>query len=301
MTRGVTIGTWMLAATLAAAAPAAADGDPKLLGAVSVDALHEAPYDAWYVPEHDAYVPDPGVVEALRAAVRDDLSVTVFLGTWCGDSRREVPRLLKVLEAVGLPEDRVRLVAVDNAPDAIKRSPDGEEVGLEIYRVPTAILLRDGREVSRLVEHPVRSVERDLLAMLDGTGYEPAYRTYPTIRRWLDDGVLADANVSARGLAADLRHRLASEGELAAAARVLLSRGQTREAIKLYEINCDVFGESADAFARLAEARATAGDREAARRAAERALRLNSDPSRTNDLVELLESTLPPEGVKSLP
>ena len=56
-----------------------------------------------------------------------------------------------------------------------------------------------------MVEHPVLSLERDLSAILQGGLYRPDYASYPIIRRWLREGLLSDENVSARGLAGQLR------------------------------------------------------------------------------------------------
>jgi hypothetical protein len=214
--------------------------------------------------------------------------MTLFFGSWCGDSRREVPRLVKVLDEMGFPKDQVELIGVDAVEGREKRSPGGEEQGLEIYRVPTLVVRREGKEIARLVEFPVLSLERDLLAMLSGAPFEPNYRSYPVIRRWLESGLLGDENVSPWGLANDVRHLVLGEGELAAAAYVLLDRGEVREAVKLMEVNCALFRESSRCHARLAEGRLRAGDAEAAREAAERALRLNTSPDRVEELVALL-------------
>ena len=160
--------------------------------------------------------------------------------------------------------------------------------GFEIYRVPTLIVERDGREISRLVEHPVLSLERDLLAMLNGDDYEPSYAAYPIVRRWLSEGLLSDPNVSPSGLAKQLRPAINGEGDLAAAARVLQSRGDLVEAIKLFEVNCALHWESAGCHQRLASALLESGDRVNARKSAERALRYNDDPERLEELAELL-------------
>ena len=49
-----------------------------------------------------AYQPDAEAVAAL-AAHGESTEVTVAFGTWCGDSRNWVPRLLRSLEAAGNP------------------------------------------------------------------------------------------------------------------------------------------------------------------------------------------------------
>lgn len=270
---------------------AAATGDepPKLLGPVGVQQLEAEPYVEWFRPGYEAYEPNPAILRALRAADREGLELTLFFGTWCGDSRREVPRMLKLLDEIGLGRERIDLVAVDAADGAYKRSPGGEERGLEIYRVPTLIVRRAGVELARIVEYPVLSLERDLLAILDGDDYEPSYRSYPVIRGWLREGLLGDENVSARGLADRLRDPLAGEGELAAAAKVLLDRGEVREALKLSQVACTLYRQSADCLARLADAQFRAGDPDGARESARRALRLPAAAEPVDELLELLE------------
>jgi len=278
--------------------PAAAHDEepPKLLGRCTAQQLDEEPFSEWSRKGYDDYTPNPVILEALRESDTTDLKLTVFFGTWCGDSRREVPRLLKVFDAMELPRASVELVAVDRTEEALKQSPGGEERDREIYRVPTVIVERGSKEISRLVEYPVLSLERDLLAILEGNAYAPSYASYPFIRRWLAEGLLADPNVSPWGLASQLRDKIEGEGELAAAARVLQSRGDLAEAVKLFEVNCALHRESSRSHARLARALLDAGDREQAHESAERALRMNDDPERAQELVELLERTAaPPE------
>src|SRR5262245_21048620 len=261
--------------------------EPKLLGRCTAEQLDAPPFAAWFHEGYEAYEPNPGILLELREADRQGVRLTLFFGTWCGDSRYQVPRILKLLDAMGFPREAVELVAVDSGEGQHKRSPGGEERGLEIYRVPTLVVRRGATEVGRLVEFPVLSLERDLLAILSGAPYEPSYRSYPVVRLWLDSGLLGDENVSAWGLAGELRPLVATEGELAAAAAVLLDRGQIRESIKLLRVNCALYRESAHAFARLAEAQLEADDAEGAREAAETALRLNTSPDRVEELLAL--------------
>jgi tetratricopeptide (TPR) repeat protein len=281
----------LLIATMALVVPATAHDEdpPKLLGRCTAQQLDEEPFSEWSREGYNDYTPNPAILEALRKTDTTGLEFTVFFGTWCGDSRREVPRLLKLFDAMGLPDGSVELVALDRTDDALKQSPDGEERGREIYRVPTLIVERDGEEISRLVEYPVLSLERDLLSMLDGSGYAPSYAAYPVIRRWLDEGLLADPNVSPWGLAEQLRHKINGEGDLAAVARVLQSRGDLAEAVRLFEINCALHWESARCHQQLAAALLESGDRESAHEAAERALRYNTDPDNVQGLTALIQ------------
>ena len=91
----------------------------------------------------------------------EDVSVLMFFGTWCHDSEREVPRLLKLLETAGLNEDKLTLIALDYR----KREPEGRATKFNVRYTPTAIFLRDGEEVARIVERPNTSLYEDIKAM----------------------------------------------------------------------------------------------------------------------------------------
>ena len=91
----------------------------------------------------------------------DAVSVLLFFGTWCHDSEREVPRLVKLLETAGLNEDKLTLIALDYR----KREPEGRATKFNVRFTPTAIFLRDGAEVGRIVERPNTSLYEDITAM----------------------------------------------------------------------------------------------------------------------------------------
>ncbi|MCG8457134.1 MAG: DUF4440 domain-containing protein, partial [Holophagales bacterium] len=287
-----------LAALCALAIPcaraSAEEPPPKILGSCTVAQLEEAPYDAWYRPGHDGYTPKAEAAEALGRLDLSDVEIEVFFGTWCGDSRREVPRLIRLLEEIGLPETSRRLIAVDNDDDLHKRSPGGEEKGLGVFRVPTIRVLRGGEEVGRIVEHPARSLELDLLTLLEGQPYRQSYATYPVVRGWLEAGLLADPNSSADGLAGEVRALAASEWELYSAARVLATRGQAAEAAKLMGVNCSIYRASSTCHTRLARYQLAAGDRAGARESAILALEHNDDPDAVQELVRLLDPAAGP-------
>ena len=91
----------------------------------------------------------------------DEVSVLLFFGTWCHDSEREVPRLVKLLETAGLSEDKLTLIALDYR----KREPEGRAREFNVRFTPTAIFLRAGEEVGRIVERPYTSLYEDIKAM----------------------------------------------------------------------------------------------------------------------------------------
>lgn len=261
---------------------------PKLLGVCTRDSLEKEPYATWFDKNYEEYEPNPDVVASLRKIPMRQIKITIFFGSWCGDSKREVPRFLKLLDAISFPSDNFTLIAVTNEDSSMKQSPTGEERDLDIYRVPTFIVSQKDKETNRIVEYPVLSLERDLLQILTGTAYQPNYRSFPVISRWLAEGLLSDKNVSHWGLANQIRGLVSSEGELSACGYVLLGRRQYREAVRLFEMNCDLYPESANRRLALARGLHRAGDDAGARRALERALKLNEDPDQLKPILDLV-------------
>ncbi len=51
---------------------------------------------------YDEYEPQPDLVRAL-SFLEQDATITCVLGTWCSDSRREVPRFWKLLDEMDHP------------------------------------------------------------------------------------------------------------------------------------------------------------------------------------------------------
>jgi hypothetical protein len=100
-------------------------------------------------------------VDMIRQA-NSGVHVVVFLGTWCSDSRREVPRFLKIVDSAGISMDRITLHALDRK----KTSPDGAEVRYGVERVPTFIFLKKEAEIGRIIESPKTTLEGDILTIL---------------------------------------------------------------------------------------------------------------------------------------
>jgi thiol-disulfide isomerase/thioredoxin len=142
-----------------------------LVGLSNRDGLQQDPFSGWFNKEYGAYAVNK---EAVQGIDSENLSIKLFMGTWCRDSRREVPRIYRILDAAGFDEARLTLINVDRG----KNSPGGEEVGLNIHHVPTVILYKNGSEIGRIIETPVQLLEEDMTAILNGTGYTPNYSDF---------------------------------------------------------------------------------------------------------------------------
>ncbi|WP_420400787.1 thioredoxin family protein [Flagellimonas sp.] len=152
------------------------NGKSFLLGKITMEGLRTQPYKDWFQSGHESYVVDSALVELFKTSLQD-CHLKLFLGTWCGDSKREVPRFLKILETAGFPMENIDIVALDRRKGKVKTSPTGEERGLNIIRVPTMLFYKNGKEVNRIVESPIESLEEDMAQILSGQPYTPNYAT----------------------------------------------------------------------------------------------------------------------------
>lgn len=114
------------------------------------------------------YEPDPVAIEHLRA-IEVPTELSVVFATWCGDSRREVPRLLKTVEVAQNPNLHVRLIGIDSEFE----QPLDVIQERRIINVPTVIVERGGEEIGRFIETPAAgAIEQDLVAILEGNPAE---------------------------------------------------------------------------------------------------------------------------------
>ena len=141
------------------------EGEPILVGQLNRAAWQKAPYQEWFEEEYNAYQVDETALAELGEET-NSIEIMVFLGTWCSDSRRELPRFYKVLAALDFDESHLTVVGLDNHPDRYKQSPQQEEVGWNVEYVPTFIILKDGKEIGRIIESPNVSLEVDLVGIL---------------------------------------------------------------------------------------------------------------------------------------
>jgi len=135
-----------------------------LLGYVSLYQFTIPPHSEWYESGYNNYRYDDGIFYQIMDIPREGLSVKIVLGTWCPDSRREVPRFMRIMDSWNFPHENITFIGVDNA----KLSPVAEYESLNIERVPTFIFYRNNIETGRIIEVPETSLEQDMLNILTG-------------------------------------------------------------------------------------------------------------------------------------
>jgi len=143
---------------------------PMLVGiAVRADIMKDS-YGEWYAQEYEDYEINHDLVIASRDFL-DSIEVQVFLGTWCEDSRREVPRFFKILDEMGWSENQMQMIMLDRN----KTSGYGLEKDKNIHHVPTFVVYKERQEIGRIIETPTETLEEDLFNILIGDPPTPNY------------------------------------------------------------------------------------------------------------------------------
>jgi thiol-disulfide isomerase/thioredoxin len=135
-----------------------------LLGFFNLRQMKLEPHSAWFYKGYDDYQVNNEVIKNMEGIDIEGLTIKIVMGTWCPDSRREVPRFMKVIDTWKFPQEKLTFIGVDNG----KRSPIGGYDQLDIQRVPTFIFYKNNVEAGRIIENPVTSLEQDMVNILRG-------------------------------------------------------------------------------------------------------------------------------------
>jgi len=140
--------------------------DKMLIGIITSLDLQKGPYAEWYNEFSNDYQVDNTSLEGLNRLM-EGVEVKIVMGTWCHDSKREVPRFYKIFSTRNIPEAQVEMIALNRK----KQSPNAEIYNMAITNTPTFIFYKNGEELNRIVETPVESLEKDLVKILKGQAY----------------------------------------------------------------------------------------------------------------------------------
>jgi len=216
------------------------DETPFLLGKINKDGLTSGNYNEWFSKNFEGYKLDQITIEAISSKLKD-YQITLFLGTWCGDSRKGVPRFYKILEACNFPKNQLTVIALSRKSYMYKQSPNHYEAGLNIHRVPTFIFYKDKKEINRIVEHPVESLEKDILKILTSDNYQSNYQIVTKISNILKEDGLNGLKKQNRKLIRSFGKKATSMSELNTYGRILYSTNRNNEAIEVFKLNTKLF------------------------------------------------------------
>lgn len=213
---------------------------PFLLGLVNKEGFTKATYNEWFSKNYEDYELDLNTIELLKSKLKD-YQITMFMGTWCGDSRKEVPRFYKILEACNFPEDQLTVIALSRMSYMYKQSPNHYEAGLNIHRVPTFIFYKNKTEINRIVEHPVETLEKDILNIVTTNDYKSNYQIVASVDAILREEGINGLKKRRKKLMRTFKESVSSMSELNTYARTLYSTNRLNEAIEVCKINLKMF------------------------------------------------------------
>jgi thiol-disulfide isomerase/thioredoxin len=102
----------------------------------------------WFAENQKGYTPNQNALQLLRAN-KDSVNIVAFGGTWCGDTKYILPKFFVLADAAGLSPDRITLIGVDRSKKTIQHLSEA----FGITNVPTLIVMKNGKEVGRVVEY----------------------------------------------------------------------------------------------------------------------------------------------------
>jgi len=142
-----------------------------LLGEFHKKDLLQKPFSKWFSPRYEEFSPETGAMTTIKENI-NEYKIKVLMGTWCGDSKRELPKLLKILDNADYNYKNIEMVAVDYN----KTTPSKIEEELNVHRVPTIIFYKNGEEVNRFVEYSQgESIEEDIAKIVSDKEYKNSY------------------------------------------------------------------------------------------------------------------------------
>lgn len=157
-------------------------GKPYLIGICDREAFSDSNFAWWFNSNYEQYQVDSADAIELKKKI-NNYDITIVMGTWCSDSRREVPRFYKILDAIDYPTDKLTLINVDRKMKSFREEVDNKNQGympsiemnieyepttdMNIEFVPTIIVYKNNEEVGRIIETPEDTLEKDLLLIIN--------------------------------------------------------------------------------------------------------------------------------------
>ena len=227
-------------------------GNKNLLGKANKESLQKDPYNIWFNKNYDDYTIDTLTAEQLKPNLSNK-HFTIFMGTWCGDSRREVPRMFKILEYCKVPSSQINLIMVSNTDSMYKQSPQHEERGINIHRVPDLIVYDNKTEMGRIVESPVTSLEKDLLSIATSEGYVPNYKAVSFLITIFSEKKMEDFNNHVNDYANAVKLLAKNSSELNTYGYVLMAAKEMDKAGFIFKCNTILYPADANVFDSMGE------------------------------------------------
>ena len=264
-------------------------GEKHLCGPFTLEIIeNDSTYRGWFSEAYDALSfnsEDNTWVKNLN-----DVKVDIYLGTWCGDSKKWVPRFVKLWDELGLDRNQLNFIALYDTDEKYKQGPNNEQDGLNIHRVPTFIFKKEGEEYARIVESPRTNLITDLSQIALNVPSAPNYRAASYMLNLFDTKPLDDIKANLRSHLYEVYHLVGKSGELNTLGYVLLRSNRIEEALIVFELNTYFYRFDPNVFDSYGEALAIAGEKEKAISNYEKVLAIDAENENAKAQLEDLKS-----------
>ncbi len=118
----------------------------------------------WFKDNYKLGRVDAAAVDAFKRN-GDSIHMIIFGGTWCEDTQNLLPQFYRLADASGYPDSSITLVGVDRK----KKTLDNLSDAFHITNVPTFIVMRNGKEIGRVIEYgKYGQIDKELGEIVNG-------------------------------------------------------------------------------------------------------------------------------------
>lgn len=139
-----------------------------IIGGFDINKLSNNPNYKWYPSLYSRYPIDSIALNSIENNY-NNLQFTLFVGTWCSDSRSFLSKFMKIADHLNIPMNDIEVIGVNKRKsipiDIIER--------YKITYVPTLIIQDSKKELNRIVEFTNKSIEEDISDIINRKKYIP--------------------------------------------------------------------------------------------------------------------------------
>ena len=266
-----------------------AKGDTHICGEFPLDYLErDSNYKIWFNKYYNE-LKLPKKRLRLKSKLKNT-TVDIYLGTWCGDSKKWVPQFIRLWDELGLKRSQLRLIGLYNDEKRYKTAPNGEEQGKQIHRVPAFIFKSKNVEYARIVESPKNDLVTDVAQIALGFPSKPNYEGANYLFKLVDTEPLEVIQKNKNEHYKILRTKTHNNKELNTLGYVLLKNKRIKEALLCFELNIKLFEYLPNVYDSYAEALAINGEYLKALKMYERVLMIEPENKNAKTLIKHLET-----------
>ena len=115
---------------------------------------------SWFNKNYNNYEPN---IDKINIDKLNKTSIKIFMGTWCHDSKREVPRFYKILDALKFDQTNLQIIGLTKDKKGLFQNYSE----YKITSTPTFIFFDNDKEIGRIIEKPQGSLEMHIKLILD--------------------------------------------------------------------------------------------------------------------------------------